>query len=446
MIRPLAFVAIFALGTLASRLIAAHAPTRLGVDFAQPVPVATAWGAYGSLSLGMLLVTLVAAFAAYAALLRRPPPVRVTIATAAAACCFAAWFTPLFSSDIYAYAAYGEMARIGLNPYAHAALPASNPTFAAAVWQWPQLPVCVYGESFVAIARGIASLFADASVAWELNAFRMLATFSLLACAVLCAGLQKRTRNARFAAVFLGCNPVVLWSAIEGHNDALAIAVAMAALFIGRRSASLASIAAAVAVSIKLPAIAVFAVTIVRSISHRARGVAASCIAAAIVAAAYARWFSAVLSTIAPHGHFIPFASVAAVPWSAATWIVPQSPAFAATLTALTVTAVALAVALHARTYTGLNRLLAIALALWVLVPNPYPWYGIWIVALAAFASDPKLRLTALAVTAIALLRYVPDAVAVPSLALNLAGGVLATSPYAAILTVRKRAIISRSS
>ncbi|MEO9263417.1 MAG: hypothetical protein ABI282_04940, partial [Candidatus Baltobacteraceae bacterium] len=245
-----ALAAVFAAGALASRLLAGHTPAHFSIDRAQPVPVATAWGGFGMLTFLLLALTIGCAFLPYVLLLRRPPPLRITLATVVAVLVAGAWFTPLFSSDIYAYAAYGEMARTGLNPYLHHVLPASDRIFTAAAWQWPQLPACVYGEGFVAIARGISTLFAGAPVWVQLSAFRILAMAALPVCLALCGAIAKDERQRRFSGVFLTCNPIVIWSAIEGHNDALMIAAVLAAIAIARRFpfASIVTAASAVAI------------------------------------------------------------------------------------------------------------------------------------------------------------------------------------------------------
>ena len=54
---------------------------------------------------------------------------------------------------------------------------------------------------------------------------------------------------------------------------------------------------------------------------------------------------------------------------------------------------------------------LYLALAGWLLLPNPYPWYGIWLAALAAFAPGTRAAAVLLALSLASLLRYVPDAV-----------------------------------
>ena len=443
-VRAVWIAAVFLTGSIASRLLARLTPPSFAVDLAQPLAVATSWGGFGAISLALVIAMLGATFVPYLMLLRRPPPVRVTIAAAACAMLAGMLFKPVFSSDVYAYAAYGEMARTGLNPYAHFGLPLADPVFRAALWQWPQLPVCVYGEGFVALARALATIFARAPVVVELNSFRicaMAAHLSGIALAAFAAGSNVRAR--RFAAAFLGCNPLVLWSAIEGHNDAIMIAVALAAVAIARRPA-MALAVAALAASVKLPATAVVAALTVRL---RARagarlGLTAAC---SIVAISYARWADGVRSSLAPHGSYDPHASTAALIWLLTRQAAAARPILPVAITVLLVAAAGIAFVVLSKPLTGANRYLAAACALWIAVPNPYPWYGSWILAMAAFAEDARLRNLALAIAGLALLRYVPDAAGPPSTLVDAAMGLAATAPYVVTFALRKRAIISRS-
>ncbi len=446
MIRPLLLTLAIAIGAIASRILARHTPIQFHIDRLQPIPIATNWGGFGALTLCLLLVMLACAFIPYALMLRRPPRIRVTLVTVIAALLCGAWFTPLFSSDIYAYAAYGEMARIGLNPYAHGVLPSHDSIFVAAKWQWPELPICVYGEAFVALARGVVSLLAGTSVLLALDGLRAMAFVALVTIVALCAVIDPDRDRGRFAAVFIGCNPIVIWSAIEGHNDAIAIALAFAAIVLTRRSAATAIVVAACAAAVKLPAAFVAASLTIRAFARRASAASICALAAlAVLAAAYFRWFEGVRTFVAPRGHFTPLASIAALPWSAAMAIAPANGSLVTAASLLCVALVSIAFAVRARNYRGMDLFVALALAVWILIPNPYPWYSVWLVTLAAFAREPALRRCTLGVGVVALLRYAPDAVAIPTLGPNAAMGLIAIVPYLATLAHRKRAIITGS-
>src|SRR4029077_16976547 len=91
-----------------------------------------------------------------------------------------------FSSDVYAYAAYGGVARRGADPYVNAVMDRRNPLLAAAAWQWSgALPLCVYGPAFVGMARAVVAALAPLGTLAQLDGMRALASAALLSCAPL---------------------------------------------------------------------------------------------------------------------------------------------------------------------------------------------------------------------------------------------------------------------
>ncbi|HEY1654886.1 MAG TPA: hypothetical protein VGF86_07230, partial [Candidatus Tumulicola sp.] len=73
----------------------------------------------------------------------------------------------------------------------------------------------------------------------------------------------------------------------------------------------------------------------------------------------------------------------------------------------------------------------------WLLVPNPYPWYGIWLLAVAAYAPGTRAAAVAIGLSLTALLRYVPDAVATPGPLVAIGLSIAALVPFAALLRPR---------
>jgi hypothetical protein len=237
--RALLIPAALLAAALISRVLLTHAPARLAADFAQPLVVVTDWNALGAALLAVLAAALVGAGIVYWSIVRSPGDLSIagTIAVIAAAL-VAAWCVPvLFSSDVYAYAAYGELARLGADPYARVPLARGNAIFDAATWQWGNpLPVCVYGPAFVALARAIVTLFAPLGTLAALQGMRALASAALPACAFLAYHAYPGDRAQRTrAAATIGLNPVAIWCAAEGHNDALALAVALGGFVLARR-------------------------------------------------------------------------------------------------------------------------------------------------------------------------------------------------------------------
>ena len=396
-------------------------------DAAQPLVVVTDWGARGAALLAILLAAVAAAALLYRrAIMRSPPPrIAVTIAGAAAGLLLAAFSPVIFSSDVYAYAAYGDLARLGADPYARTALSLDAPLVRAAAWQWGgALPICVYGPAFVELAKTIVSILAPLGVPAQLNGFRLVAAAAFLLCGPLALAAYRGSVEVRLrAAAALLLNPAAIWCAAEGHNDALALAVVLSGFALVRRHwAGVGAAVAALAALVKLPGMAAAAALAV--VDRRARLGAA--IGAAVVAALSIPLVTGVATQLAPHGRYAPQASLQAL-------FAPLSPALA--VAAAVAVAIVLAVA-------GLRRLknravegwIWLGIGAWVLVPNPYPWYGLWLVAIAATAPQSRAGRAAVLLSLTALLRYAPDAIATPSPALQAALGLLATLPLAALL------------
>ncbi len=420
----------FALGAVVSRFALRFAPARFSLDLAQPVPVVTWWGNTGELFVLILLVTIATASVPFLLSLRGDAPsLRDTLIAASIALLAALCWIPIFSSDVYAYAAYGEMARLGINPYAHAPLPAANELFRAATWQWSgSLPMCVYGAFFVAIASAIVTLTQPLGAMLQLDAFRVLACAAFLACVYLLSrcGLAGDDRRARRAALFFGLNPVALWVVAEGHNDALMLALILAGVALYRHRASLGTLVTILAATIKVPALLPGAALAVHALLVRRdwRPIATAVVAFGIVFVTSIPLLAGTTTNLAPHGHYAPFASVQSV-----------HPALALI--------VAIAVLLRARyATTNVDRFALAALAAWLFIPNPYPWYALWLLPLGAWATDRRIVLTVAFVSAAALLRYIPDAVAAPSGASIMALGLAALLGYTPLV---RRGIIGRS-
>ena len=393
----------------------------------QPLTVVTDWGAAGAAPLGALLAAVaMAAFFSWRALRRRIPlPLPVVLAVTAAALAIA-WRAPvLFSSDVYAYAAYGEMARVGLNPYAQAPVDASDTVVRAAELQWvTAFPICVYGPAFVGLARVIVTMFAPFGLPAQLDAFRVTACVALLLCVVLAYHAFEGDRATRLrAAATIGTNPVAIWCAVEGHNDAIALVAVLAGFLLVRRRLLRAG-AAVVALSalIKPPGIAAALALAIAQPRTRAGAIAGI----AVVLLLSFPLLAAVTTHLALHGTYAPQASLQAI-------FAPLSPVIAWGL-ALAVGAL---LALAGITLCGrgvLEGWIWLALAAWVLIPNPYPWYALWLVALAALAPRTRAAAVAVLLSLTSMLRYAPDAIGQPSPAAAVALGIAATLPLLALI------------
>jgi alpha-1,6-mannosyltransferase len=397
----------FAAGACVARTLVTNAPPLARVGLAQPLPVVDTWGAFGGACFAILAATIVVASVALVALLRsiatdatrvRGPVVCVvaTVALVGAA----AW--PFaFSSDTYAYAAYGEMAARGLDPYVLAPLHARGISIDAARVQWHgEFPVCIYGPAFVAFARVVWS----ATHAWGAGApiatLRILAALAFVGSIALLeralAGLEDRAKSLVLCAY--GLNPTMLWSVAEGHNDAFVLlAAAIAAVAIRSGRTALAGAILGLSAAIKAPG-AVFAATFgLHALFERkdARGAIGATVGLGLAAAISIPPLLPALGSVRAHGHYLPMVSLQA--------FIGVGPAMAV--------AVVLLVRGVAYACRGKREGFAsIGIAIVAALPNPYPWYALWLAPLA-LAGAPSSSATALyAVTILSVLRYLPDA------------------------------------
>lgn len=395
-----------------------------------PLRVATDAGAAGATALLVLFVAVTLLGFFYWRLLQHAnllSPTRLTFATAVALA--VGWCAPvLFSSDVYAYAAYGELARLGASPYAPSTAYHADALVNAADLQWgTAVPVCLYGPGFVALAELVVRVFAPFGMLAALQALRAVASLALLACVPLAYCAYEGDRSTRLrAAAAIGLNPVAIWSATEGHNDAIALAIVLFGFVLVRnRWAWLGAAIVALSVLIKPPGLAAAVALGIRD--RRARlGAIAGVFVAALLSVPLLR---GVATQLVPHGHYEPQASLQAI-------VAPLSPlaAVAVALTASTLLAVSGVTLLRSRSPEGWVWL---GLAGWVLVPNPYPWYALWLLALAALAPRTRAGKAAILLSLTSVLRYVPDAVGTPNGIVSAILGLAATLPLLALIPSR---------
>ena len=397
----------FAAGACVARTLVASAPPLARVGLAQPLPVVDTWGAFGGACFAILAATIAIASVALVVLLRsiaadgtRVNGLGVCVVATIALAGAAVW-PFVFSSDTYAYAAYGEMAARGFDPYVLAPLGARGLSIDAARVQWHgDFPVCVYGPAFVALARVIWS----ATHAWgagapivalrALAALAFLGSISLLDRAL--AGLEERSKSLVLCAY--GLNPTMLWSVAEGHNDAFVLlAAALAAVVLRRGRTAVAGAILGLSAAIKAPG-AIFAAAFgLDALFARkdARGAIGATVGLVLAAAISIPPLVPALGSVGSHGHYLPMVSLQA--------FVGVGPGVAIAILLLV-----RGVALACRGMREGFALLGIAIV--AALPNPYPWYALWLAPLA-LAGAPSSAATALyAVTILSVLRYLPDA------------------------------------
>ena len=375
----------------------------------QPLVVVTNWGTHGALALSLLVIAIAIAGFIYWKIVERAAALSVVALLAlVAAALAAAWCAPvLFSSDVYAYAAYGELSALGLNPYAHAPPGSHDVLLLDAAWQWGTgtFPICVYGPAFVALMRTLVEVLAPLGTLAQLDGIRLVASTALLLCIPLGYAAFPGDRAAKLrAAATIAANPVAIWCAAEGHNDALAIAVLLTGFAVAQRGLrGVGATIVAFSALVKPPGI--FAALAFGWVDRRARlGAAIGIVLATCFSIPL---FIGIATGFAPHARYGAQASLQGV-------FSPLSIPLA-WLVAVGACAI-LAVKAFAKLRKGSSDgWVWLGLAGWVLIPNPYPWYGIWLAALAALAPRTRAATAAILLSFSALLRYIPDAVGTPS-------------------------------
>jgi hypothetical protein len=164
---------------------------------------------------------------------------------------------PLFSRDVYSYAAQGEMASRHMSPYVDGPRQLGSGPFVSPVdlKAWGNVPA-PYGPLFMALDRWIVQLTGHRELL-SVVGLRLLEVVAVVILAVsvpvLARGLGANEGHAFVLAVL---NPLVVLTVVGGaHNDGLMVALLVAALALSvRRHPVWAIVVCALAASIKAPA------------------------------------------------------------------------------------------------------------------------------------------------------------------------------------------------
>jgi hypothetical protein len=134
---------------------------------------------------------------------------------------------PLISQDVFGYLAFARMGVLhGLDPYTHVAFQApTDPIYPFIGWPYQHSP---YGPLFTLSSYATAPLGLAGGL-WALKAVAVAG--GLAAVALTARAAHALGRSPRFAAAFVGLNPVMLELAVGGaHNDTLVLAFLAGAL------------------------------------------------------------------------------------------------------------------------------------------------------------------------------------------------------------------------
>ncbi len=429
----------FAVAAEFARVSLRAAPLSIASDLAQPIPVATTWHDFGASLFVTLLGAVVVAAVAYGMLLRdiaarsyetHAPAVLLTIAALATLSLVAAMTFPvIFSSDVYAYGAYAQMAAHGINPYSHAPLALTDTLSRAALWQWGNPPpLCVYGPVFVWLAKIIVNALAPAGVVWQLFGLRILSGLSLVACGQLMFWALPKLSIAHrlMAAAGVSLNPVALWAASEGHNDALMLLIVLCGFVMLKRFGLTAgSFVIAGSSLVKAPGVAAgivlatFAWPVRSHFIKIAAGLCGGIVLTAIIALPFEAGISNVLI---PRGHYTPQFSAQYLVSEFARQLLPGHAGALELGVALALVASG-ALLLYGLRLSVLGKLEGaafMALALWLAIPNPYPWYALWILPVAFLSFQSSGSVAIIVASLIIFLRYLPDVAVANNTDLNL--------------------------
>ncbi|MDQ1449887.1 MAG: hypothetical protein QOC79_2858 [Actinomycetota bacterium] len=233
------------------------------------IPKGTAATVLGVVTLTAGLVLVLGAWLVLGLLLRRGATLRPLNRIA---CVWAAPLLlgpPIFSRDLYSYAADGLMVHRHISPYEYgpAALGASR--FLAPVSHaWLTTP-SPYGPLFLRLAHGAVRL-SGGSVVSAIMILRLFEIAGVVLIAVSLPALARAVGKDPARAVWLGvCNPLVLFHFIGGgHNDALMIGLIVAGLAVGTAGGRpmLGVLLCMLAATIKVPAVIPAAFIIVEAV------------------------------------------------------------------------------------------------------------------------------------------------------------------------------------
>lgn len=417
---PIALVS----ANLSAALLMAHPAALTARDLTLALPVATNWYNFGIALWFCAVLGLSGASVLYVGLLRGQPVKDSwrSITVAAATCLLILLLFPiLFSSDIYAYAGYGHMAALNINPYSRNVLNTGDPLFFAIVHQWGNpIPVCVYGPLFVIVAKVITTAANGGGVFWQLMGLRIFACVALLACGPLAyyafAPLGARVQKVATLGILL--NPVTLWSAAEGHNDALMLAIVLGGFIIVRRySLALGAFVVALSTLVKATGLGAAAILAAFHLTHGsrvARVIGATGLALAVFGLMMLPYVSALpdlLNIISRGVHYAPQFSLQYLLGLICTQITGDRAhgyQFGVALALLAAASIAL---------YGVNRLRQadtsgaayIAFGLWLATPNAYPWYALWILPTAFLAMHSRMFWVIITASLTIFARYLLD-------------------------------------
>ena len=354
---------------------------------------------------------------------------------------------PIYSRDVYSYAALGRMVGAHLNPYevGPASLGASQYlSGVSSAWLYTHSP---YGPGFIGLCATLVRA-AGGSVTAAVFGLRLVELVGLALIGVSLPRLAKRAHKDPARALWLGvCNPFVLLHCIGGaHNEAIMIGLILAGLALADADHRVLGLLCCVgAASIKAPALigaAFIVVDAVRSEPRERRvATAARLCAVGLVAFVALTWMV---------GLGWGWVKALSVPGTTHLLLTPTtflaqlgSDVFghdAATLSATRAlgtiaTALAVAYLLWRATKIGSTRACGLALAAVVAFgPIVLPWYALWAIVVLAAAGRRIERGIAIFASIVLTIALEPSGAAMPDVLLIITLLTLATAALIAAM------------
>jgi hypothetical protein len=407
-------VSVFLIGAGAAGAPSQYVPARAGGGWpgwlAGPLQ-----GLHMSLSSGTFQTSMLVLCASYALVLAtaRSLPTVLLAGVVMAAHLLLLLGPPLISQDVFGYLTFARMGALhGLDPYTHVPAEAfTDPSYAFIGWPFLHSP---YGPLFTLASYAVAPL----GVAGGLWALKIVAVLASLAAVVLVAHAARGLgRSPRWAAAFVGLNPVLLVLAVGGaHNDtlvllALAAALALTVGGLPRLRAGATALVAGVGVKLTAGLVLPFLVLAPSCARERRRTAGAAALALLALLAlgvlgfgVHALGFLGAIGEqqqlVATHSIPAETARLLSLGGTPGWWRELFLLGFLFTLiTCLWRTARGA----EWRAAAGWATLALLLSTAWLL-----PWYAIWLLPLAAVSGDRRLRAATLVFCAYAVLIHLP--------------------------------------
>ncbi len=320
---------------------------------------------------------------------------------------------PLISQDVFGYLTFARMGVLhGLDPYTHVAFQApTDPIYPFIGWPFQHSP---YGPLFTLASYATAPLGLAGGL-WTLKAIAVAGSLAAVALTARAAGAMGRSR--RYAAAFVGLNPVMLELAVGGaHNDTIVLAFLAGALALTagaspRFRGGALTLAAGIGVKVTAAIVLPFLVLAPSTWRERTRVALAAILGLALVTGLGLIGFgSHALGFLNAVGEQQQLVAVHSIPAETARLVgLHGTPGWwrhcfvAAFVLVLAYALWRTARGADWRVAAGWSTLALLLSTAWLL-----PWYAIWPLPLAAVGGDRRLRAATLVVCAYAILIHLP--------------------------------------